>query len=74
MSEILESSNNPIVTERTGKQWKCYKAFGVVLIVAGVLSFRAASGEGGQSFALWLVLTGVWAFCLGRFGAWWFHG
>ena len=74
MSEILGSSSNPIVTEQTGKQWKCYKALGVVLVVSGVLTFRTVTGPAGQNFALWLLLTGVWAFYLGRFGAWWYHG
>lgn len=73
----------PVTTiQQTGKVWKFSIMIGALATIAGVITLIVAlsspskSGGFDARFA-WSIIEivgGVFLFCIGRVGAWWFHG
>ena len=55
--------------QATGKLWKGMQLLSGLAVVAGVLVCLVAGAWGGV-----LIVGGIFFFCIGRIGAWWFHG
>lgn len=62
--------------EQTGKRWKLHQALGGGAIFAGILLTWLTDDKGFVLDALivTLLLGGVYAYVVGRVGAWWYNG
>jgi DNA-directed RNA polymerase subunit RPC12/RpoP len=72
----IASVQKTVTVQATGKTWKGMQLIsalaaiaGIILCMAGCESSAAMSGIGGL-----LLIAGIFFFCIGRIGAWWFHG